>query len=110
MIKSKNQANNIDTTLMMHSLKSYRLTSHSTWYKNVFHTSNNMRPKRPIESIAAYPMNNCSYSEQYHPSGLNKLLKNDVNSGNFITAVNVKKNPLNFLQMNVPILITGNIL
>jgi len=91
----KGPNNNVDNVLKIHSLRPHTLEGHMVLYKAVLHHSGNILPKWYLEALGCYVshLNNCSYCLDHHFAGLQRLLKDDIKSKQFLE--NVKNEALN---------------
>ncbi|MEE2980432.1 MAG: peroxidase-related enzyme [Pseudomonadota bacterium] len=72
----KGPGTNVDTIMMMHSLRPHTMEGHMTLYKVVLHHSANTVPKWFLETIGVWVslLNRCDYCVDHHFAGLARLL------------------------------------
>jgi len=85
----KGPDNNVDNVLKIHSLRPHTLEGHMVLYKAVLHHSGNTLAKWYLEALGCYVshLNNCVYCLDHHFVGLQRILKDDTKSKQFLEAL-----------------------
>ncbi len=80
--------NNVDNTMMAHSLRPHSMEGHMALYKNVLHHTGNSLPKWVLELIGVRvsTLNGCDYCVTHHAAGLRRLLADDAKADTVIAA------------------------
>ncbi len=85
----KGPDNNVDTIMMLHSLRPHTMEGHMAIYKYVLHHSSNTLPKWFLETLGVWvsALNGCDYCVDHHFEGLKRLLNNEARAQTLKAAI-----------------------